>query len=158
MGATLPPAYLSSQTALISRPIQIAKVQALGNVTATRTSVSRDLGFQGKLGKHILLTYGDTIFQPDDGSDSFVGLTSNSVGIACKDPTKVFDPLLDEQEKYPQFFLKPDTNFGEDPHEDALGVTNVIETKPGYGTYIAMNHMGLQADHDADLQASFTFC
>ena len=43
------------------RNVIIAHVEELGNVRADSTRVERDLGFQGKIGEHVLLTYGESI-------------------------------------------------------------------------------------------------
>lgn len=43
------------------RNVIIVHVEELGNVRADSTRVERDLGFQGKIGEHVLLTYGESI-------------------------------------------------------------------------------------------------
>lgn len=114
------------------REVKIQNVIELGNVSSMSTLVKRDLGFQGKLGNHILLTYGDTMFTDSNGSDEFRGMTCNSSAIACEDPTQVFDPLLGDN-GYPHCLLKPSDEYGEDPSKYALGITNVVETSRGKG-------------------------
>jgi len=114
------------------REVQVQNVIELGNVSSTSTLVKRDLGFQGKLGNYILLSYGDTMFTDSSGSDEFRGMTCNSLAIACEDPTQVFDPLLGDN-GYPHCFLIPSKEYGEDPSKYALGITNVVETSHGNG-------------------------
>lgn len=121
-----------SQHLLESR-LKISHVQELGTVSSVSTRVERDLGFQGKLGPYILLSYGDTMYRDKDWSDNFIGMTCNSVGLATIEPTKVVDPLLNET-GHPQFFLKPASEYNEDYGEDALGITNVVEITPDKGT------------------------
>lgn len=143
---------------LFDRPLKIAHVEELGNVASLSTRVERDLGFQGQLGPYILLSYGDTMYRDEDWSDKFIGMTCNSVGLATMDPTKVIDPLLNET-GHPQFFLKPSPEFGEDYGEDALGITNVVETSPGKGTHTSPS-CALSSPapfHVCTASASFTF-
>lgn len=122
------------------REVKIAKVEELGNVSSTSTFVKRDLGFQGKVGKYIVLTYGDTLYSDAQGSDQWRGMTCNSGAIACTDPTQVYDSILDDN-NYPKWLLKPTEDFGEDAATYALGLTNVIETSPGKGlVYFLLNH------------------
>lgn len=130
----------SSSADQTARPISIKGVKELGNVTSTSTCVKRDLGFQGKLGKHILLTYGDTMYSKEGGNDEFRGMTCNSVAIASDNPTRVHDPLLNN-DGWPHCFLQPSKEYNEDPSVNALGITNVIETRPGEGIlYFLLNH------------------
>ncbi|MBA7489675.1 hypothetical protein ES702_00209 [subsurface metagenome] len=116
------------------RELKIKEVTELGDVTSTSTFVKRDLGFQGKLGSHILITYGDTMFSDAEGNDKFRGMTCNSTAVACEEPTSVFDPVLDESE-YPRCFLQPSEEYGEDPSVYSLGITNVVETSHGEGIH-----------------------
>lgn len=115
-----------------AREIKIQNVVELGNVSSMSTLVKRDLGFQGKLGDYIVLTYGDTMFTDANGSDEFRGMTCNSSAIACEDPTQVFDPMLGDN-GYPNCLLKPSHEYGEDPSKYALGITNIVETSRGKG-------------------------
>lgn len=114
------------------REVKIKEVTELGDVSSTSTFVKRDLGFQGKLGSHILVTYGDTMFSDAEGNDQFRGMTCNSIAIACDDPTSVLDPVLGDNQ-YPQCFLLPSSEYGEDPSVDSLGITNVVEMSHGEG-------------------------
>lgn len=112
--------------------VEIKNVIELGNVSSSSTFVKRDLGFQGKLGHHVLLTYGDTMFSDAAGSDQWRGMTCNSAAVALDDPTAVYDTLLDDN-NYPRCFLKPTEEYGEDPSVYALGITNIVETSHGEG-------------------------
>lgn len=114
------------------REVKIKEVKELGDVSSTSTFVKRDLGFQGKLGSHMLITYGDTMFSDAEGNDEFRGMTCNSMAIACDEPTCVFDPVLDDR-KYPRCFLQPSKEYGEDPSVYSLGITNIVETSHGEG-------------------------
>lgn len=116
-----------------AREVRIKNVVELGDVRSASTYVKRDLGFQGKLGPHILLSYGDTLFSDASGSDEFRGMTCNSTAIACDEPTCVLDPVLDHN-NYPRSLLQPSSKYGEDPSVYSLGITNVVETTPGEGT------------------------
>lgn len=120
---------------LMRQELIIKSVVELGNVSSNSTFVKRDLGFQGTLGNHIILTYGDTMFSNAARDDTFRGMTCNSVAIATTDPTEVLDPLLDEN-SYPKCLLRPSEQHGEDPSTFSLGVTNIIETSPGRGNDI----------------------
>lgn len=115
-----------------SPDFKVASVEELGDVQSLSTCVKRDLGFQGKLGDHVVLTYGDTMFSVPQGDNQFRGMTCNSCAIACNDATQVFDPILDEN-SYPRCLLPPDAAAGEDPSEYAVGITNIIETSHGNG-------------------------
>ena len=120
-------------TSISSRlPISVKSVEHLGNVHSTTTFVKRDLGFQGQIGNTIILTYGDTMFSDSDYSDTFRGMTSDSMALATHDPTKVVDLELDDN-GYPQQFCPLLGEFDEDPAECAMGITNVVETFPGQG-------------------------
>lgn len=114
------------------RQVKIKEVTELGNVTSTSTCVKRDLGFQGKLGSYILVTYGDTLFMRAPPYEEFRGMICNSIAIACNKPTRVFDPVLDE-EGDPCCLLRPCSEYGENPSFYSLGITNVVETSPGEG-------------------------
>lgn len=119
-------------SSIAASEFKVQKVTELGNVTSTSTFVERDLGFYGKLGPYILLTYGDTMFCTSKGFDTFRGMTCNSAAFACEDPTKTLDPILDTN-GYPQCFLRPSEEYGENITEYSLGITNVIEIAPGKG-------------------------
>lgn len=114
------------------REVKIKEVTELGDVSSTSTFVKRDLGFQGKLASHILITYGDTMFSDAEGNEEFRGMTCNSTAIACDEPTSVFDPVLDNRE-YPRCFLQPSDEYGEDPSVYSIGITNIVETSRGEG-------------------------
>lgn len=118
----------------LCRHISVKEVTELGDVLSASTFVKRDLGYQGKLGPYILLTYGDTMFSTAEGDDEFRGMTCNSAAFACEEATCVFDPVLDDND-YPRCLLQPTQDYGEDPSVDSLGITNVIETSPGEGMF-----------------------
>ncbi|KAL2407923.1 hypothetical protein ABEF95_015013 [Exophiala dermatitidis] len=107
--------------------ISIDRVDFLGPVHSATTHVKRDLGFQGRLGEYILLSYGDTLYSDAEGTDSWRGMTSDSMTLATHDPLVVVDPpgLLNDQ-KYPRQFCPLDPNVGEIPSEYAVGITNVV--------------------------------
>ncbi|KAJ4522895.1 hypothetical protein HRR83_001398 [Exophiala dermatitidis] len=109
--------------------ISIDRVDFLGPVHSATTHVKRDLGFQGRLGDYILLSYGDTLYSNPELSDDnqFRGMTSDSLALATHDPLVVVDPpdLLNEN-KYPRQFCPLDPNAGEVPSEYAVGITNVV--------------------------------
>ena len=118
------------------REVKIAKVEELGNVVSLTSDIKRDLGFQGRLGERVVLSYGDTIWGP---GDTFRGMSSNSAAIACSDPTQVFDSDLQEN-SYPQALLLPDKQYGEDVATYAIGITNVVEVSPGRGSTTVVQH------------------
>ena len=120
---------------LIVREMKVHSVEELGSVFSSSTFVKRDLGFQGNLGRDIVLTYGDTIFTDSKADDTFRGMVCNSLAVACSDPIKVFDPALDDS-GYPDCLLKPDQRMNEDPNTYSLGITNIVETSPGKGISI----------------------
>jgi hypothetical protein len=113
-------------------PISICAVHQLGDVRSKNTYVKRDLGFQGRIGLNIFLTYGDTMYSDLTYSDGFRGMTSNSMALATHDPLAVVDIDLNSQ-GYPQQFCPIMAEYGEDPSTYALGITNVVETYPGHG-------------------------
>ena len=115
--------------------ISVASAALLGSVRSATTHVNRDLGFQGQLGKYVLLTYGDTMYSDGNYSDHWRGMTSDSVAFATHDPLVVFDTDLNEN-GYPRQFCPVIKHFGEDPAECALGITNVVEMEPGQGALI----------------------
>lgn len=115
----------------VPRDIKIAHVEELGDVKSAETRVERDLGFQGRLGQHVLITYGDTMFRDENWSDNFIGMTCNSVAIASPNPIKVHDPLLGDS-GFPRHFLEPSAEYG-DGNGYSLGITNVVELEPGRG-------------------------
>jgi hypothetical protein len=112
------------------RKVEVAHVEYLGVVKSSTTRVERDLGFQGRLGDHILVTYGDTMFRDEKWSDNFIGMTCNSVAIATPNPISVFDPLLDDR-GFPKHLLEPSKEYEETHH--SLGITNVVELEDGRG-------------------------
>jgi hypothetical protein len=120
--------------------INLSCVDFLGNVHSSTTYVKRDLGFQGRLGHHILLSYGDTMYSDANYSDTWRGMTSDSIAFATHNPLVVVDPTLNDDGYPPQFCPLMD-ELDEDPAECALGITNVVETGPGHGLlYFLLNH------------------
>ncbi|RMZ75339.1 hypothetical protein DV738_g5531, partial [Chaetothyriales sp. CBS 135597] len=118
----------------------IACVEELGDVCSASTWIKRDLGFAGQLGSHVLLSYGDTLYTDENGSDEFRGMTSDSIALATRDPLVVLDTDLNE-EGYPNQACPLMPDCGEDMADDALGITNVVETEPGQGiVYFLLNH------------------
>ena len=130
----------SSNTTCTPRELIVSNVSFLGDVRSTTTNVKRDLGFQGQLGPYILLTYGDTMFTDSGYNDTWRGMTSDSMALATHDPLQVVDPVLND-DGYPPQFCPLHSEYGEDPSECALGITNVVETSPGQGImYFLLNH------------------
>ncbi|KAJ9613216.1 hypothetical protein H2200_003158 [Cladophialophora chaetospira] len=121
--------------------INITCVDFLGDVHSATTYVKRDLGFQGQLGHYVLLSYGDTMYSDASYSDTWRGMTSDSVALATQNPLVVFDPVL-SSDGYPPQFCPLISSFGEDPSECALGITNVVETTtPNQGImFFLLNH------------------
>ena len=113
-------------------PVSIAGAEFLGNVRSVTTHVKRDLGFQGKIDDHVLLTYGDTMYSDANYTDTWRGMTSDSMAYATQNPLKVLDVGLNEQ-GYPSQFCPVEKRFGEDAAECAMGITNVVETTTGQG-------------------------
>jgi hypothetical protein len=113
-------------------PISICAVQELGDVHSETTYVKRDLGFQGRIGSNIFLSYGDTLYSDPTYSDVFRGMTSDSMALATDDPLEVMDIDLNDQ-GYPQQFCPIMAEYGEDSTNYAVGITNVLETYPGQG-------------------------
>ena len=68
-------------------------VDFLGDVHSATTFVKRDLGFAGQVGKHILLSYGYTMYSDENYSDQFRGMTSDSVALATHDPLLLWSTL-----------------------------------------------------------------
>lgn len=121
-------------------PVLVARAELLGNVHSVTTHVKRDLGFQGSIGDHVLLTYGDTMYSDANYTDSWRGMTSDSMAYATQNPLEVLDVQLNEQ-GYPAQFCPIEKRYGEDASECAMGITNVIETYPGQGIlYFLKNH------------------
>ncbi|EXJ84844.1 hypothetical protein A1O3_05518 [Capronia epimyces CBS 606.96] len=107
--------------------IDVENVEFLGQVHSATTYVKRDLGFQGRLGEHILLSYGDTMYSDAEYSDKWRGMVSDSVALATHDPLVVVDPALNH-DGYPEQFCPLDASRGEDASEYSLGITNVVST------------------------------
>ena len=122
----------SAQGPIQSHAVKIEHVEELGDVRAISTQVERELGFQGSIGGCILLSYGETTYKDEEGSDRIIGTTSNSIALATHNPTEVYDVLLNDA-GYPLHFLEPTTEYQEDPGEYALRITNVVEISPGKG-------------------------
>jgi hypothetical protein len=104
-------------------------------VHSVNTFVKRDLGFQGRIGNNIFLSYGDTMYSDSSYSDEFRGMTSDSIALATHDPLEVRDINLDGQ-GHPQQFCPIMAECGEESSTHALGITNVIETYPGQGAEV----------------------
>lgn len=140
--------------------LHIRSATFLGPVKSQTTNVARDLGFPGRLGEYVLLTYGDTLFvkpkttSADNTSDAHAatetgstsnsnsdctwhGMVCNSVALATEDATWVHDVrgpgTCDSTDGswWPGCFLKPADD--EDESEWALGLTGVLELSPGCG-------------------------
>ncbi|RMZ76955.1 hypothetical protein DV737_g4620, partial [Chaetothyriales sp. CBS 132003] len=115
----------------------IAGVEELGDVRSASSWIKRDLGFPGQIGNHVLLSYGDTLYSDENGSDEFRGMTSDSIALATHDPLVVLDSDLNEH-GYPNQGCPVTSHYGENMAEDALGITNVVETEPGKGKQEAL--------------------
>lgn len=113
-------------------PVSVACAELLGNVRSLTTHVKRDLGFQGRISDHVLLTYGDTMYSDVNYTDSWRGMTSDSMAYATHSPLEVLDVDLNEQ-GYPGQFCPVEKAYGEDAAQCAMGITNVVETYPGQG-------------------------
>ena len=111
--------------------LSVKCVDFLGDVHSETTYVKRDLGFQGQIGQYVLLTYGDTLYSDANYSDTWRGMTSDSVALATHNPLVVVDPVL--RNGYPPQFCPVMEKYGEDMANYALGITNVVETYPGQG-------------------------
>ena len=94
--------------------------------------MKRDLGFAGQIGNYYLLSYGDTLYSDNAYSDTWRGMTSDSVALATQDPLRVVDVNLNDQ-GYPQQFCPIADQYGENLSTCGLGITNVVETYPGQG-------------------------
>jgi hypothetical protein len=113
-------------------PLSVSGVEFLGDVRSLTTHVKRDLGFQGKIGEHVLLTYGDTMYSDANYTDMWRGMTSDSMAYATHNPLEVLDVGLNEQ-GYPGQFCPVEAAYGEEAAQCAMGITNVVETYPGQG-------------------------
>jgi hypothetical protein len=113
-------------------PISTCAVQELGDVQSMTTFVKRDLGFPGRLGCNIFLSYGDTMYSNSTYSDEFRGMVNDSIAMATHVPLEVMDIHLNAQ-GYPRQFCPIMAEYGEDPATHALGITNIVETYPGQG-------------------------
>jgi hypothetical protein len=120
-------------------PISTCAVHELGDVRSKTTYVKRDLGFQGRIGHNIFLSYGDTMYSDLTYSDGFRGMTSDSMALATHNPLAVMDIDLNDQ-GYPQQFCPIMAEYGEDSSTYALGITNVVETYPGQGCASTSTH------------------
>jgi len=112
--------------------VTVSCVEELGDVHSESTYVKRDLGFQGQIGQYVLLTYGDTLYGDADYTDTWRGMTSDSVALATHNPLIVVDPDLNAN-GYPKQFCPVIEHYGEDMSTCALGITNVVETYQGQG-------------------------
>jgi hypothetical protein len=113
-------------------PVSVSSVKLLGNVRSSTTHVKRDLGFQGRIGNHVLLTYGDTLYSDANYTDIWRGMTSDSMAYATHNPLEVLDVGLNDQ-GFPGQFCPLEKTYGEEAAECAMGITNVVETDPGQG-------------------------
>lgn len=113
-------------------PVTVARAEFLGDVRSLTTHVKRDLGFQGKIGNHTMLTYGDTMYSDINYTDTWRGMTSDSMAFATHNPLEVLDVGLNNQ-GYPRQFCPLASKYDEDPATCAMGITNVVETYPGQG-------------------------
>lgn len=121
-------------------PIKVKSDQLLGDIRSKTTHCIRDNGFHGKIGDCVIITYGDTMFRDRSYDDKFRGMTSDSCALATSNPLQVEDVLLDSQ-GWPQQFCPLNPAWGENPSQDAMGITNVIETNPGEGIiFFLKNH------------------
>lgn len=113
----------------------------LGDVLSNTTFVKRDLGFAGQIGQHVLLSYGDTMYADSNLScEQFRGMTSNSIAIASNDPLLVVDTNLNEA-GYPNQGVMIREDWGENMGDDAVGITNAVETGNGQGViFTLLNH------------------
>lgn len=118
-------------TASSAVALSVECVDFLGDVHSATTFVKRDLGFAGQIGKHVLLSYGDTMYSDEKYSDQFRGMTSDSVALATHDPLTVVDSGL--KDGYPPQFCPIVSHYGEEMSTCALGITNAVETNPGEG-------------------------
>jgi hypothetical protein len=134
-------------------PVSVAGVKLLGNVRSLTTYVKRDLGFQGKIGDHVLLTYGDTIYSDANYTTAWQGMTSDSMAYATHNPLEVLDVGLNEQ-GYPGQFCPVVKSYKEDAGECAMGITNVVETNPGRGSAHLLSELPRT---DSSLQEYCTF-
>jgi hypothetical protein len=116
-------------------PVKVSSANLLGNVHSLTTHVKRDLGFQGKIGDNVLLTYGDTMYSDANYTDSWRGMTSDSMAYATHNPLEVVDVGLNDQ-GFPPQFCPVEASYGEDAAGCAMGITNVVETYPGQGKLI----------------------
>lgn len=114
------------------RKLEVANVTELGTVHSVSSYVNRDLGYQGQLSNHILLTYGDTMWSDENYSPEFRGMTCNSVALATDNVLHVLDTKKGSH-GYPEAALPPNAAEGEEHHEYACGITNIIEVAPGEG-------------------------
>jgi hypothetical protein len=123
-------------------PIAVSSVAFLGDVHSETTYVKRDLGFQGQIGQHVLLSYGDTMFSDANYTDTWRGMTSDSVALATHDPTKVLDVnnIKLNNESYPRQFCPLMPKYDENSATWSCGITNIVETYPGQGVlYYLLN-------------------
>ena len=130
-------------------PLSVSSAEELGDVHSETTFVKRDLGFQGQIGNNVILTYGDTLYSDPAYSDTWRGMTSDSMALATHDPLRVIDVDLNS-DGYPQQFCPIMENYNESSSTCGLGITNVVETYPGQGQFIdsinqCSQHSQLQA-------------
>ncbi|KAK9489865.1 hypothetical protein V1508DRAFT_426647 [Lipomyces doorenjongii] len=121
-------------------PITVHSATFLGDIHSTTTHCLRDNGFNGQIGGVTLLTYGDTMFRDSSYSNTFRGMTSDSVAQATSNPLHVTDVLLDGG-GWPQQFCPLNPAWNEDKSVHAMGITNVVETSPRKGIlFFLKNH------------------
>ncbi|KIV93340.1 hypothetical protein PV10_04558 [Exophiala mesophila] len=135
-----PPSRRSPGPAKFPPKVNISKVDFLGDVHSSTTYVIRDLGFQGRIGKHVLLSYGDTLWSDANYSDKWRGMVSDSVALATHDPLVVIDPILNAN-GYPPQFCPVMSEYNETNSDYALGITNIVETGRNQGMlFFLLNH------------------
>jgi hypothetical protein len=113
-------------------PLSTTSVVLLGDVHSNNTFVKRDLGFPGRIGNYVLLSYGDTLCCDGNNSDTFRDIKSDSAAFATHNPLTVYDPCLNSN-GCPEQFCPIMSEWGEDSSTWACGITNVVETYPGQG-------------------------
>lgn len=128
-------------------PLKVKSVEPIGDVRSKNTYVNRDLGFPGKVGKHVFLSYGDTMWSNASNDKGFMGMTSDSLALATPHPCEVHDVTV-QGNGYPAQFCPVMKEYGEDMSTDAMGITSVVEMNPDQGIlFFAKNHRPGGNDH-----------
>jgi hypothetical protein len=122
-------------------PVKVQSSTLLGDIRSRTTHCVRDNGFQGRIGDHVIISYGDTIFRNKSYKSEWLGMTSDSVALATSNPLEVEDVNLDSK-GWPEQFCQLNPRWHkENPGDDAMGITNVVETTPGKGVlFFLKNH------------------